>query len=76
MGKNQIIMQELHVIKEALNIANKAGAFTLDDSSKVAQCLGIVEARLSRLQELEKETEALKEDFKKVEGRPDKIITK
>lgn len=60
-------MKEIEVIEEALNIATQRGVFSLGDASQVAQCLGIVKAKLSAMDS---------EPAAKVEGKPQKVNTK
>lgn len=57
-------MKEFEIIKEALDIANQRGCFNLDQSARVAHCLGVVGARLTP------------EPAPKVEGKPTNLKKK
>ena len=40
-------MKEFQLLKEALNLANQKGCFTLEDSGNIVHCMGVVEAKLN-----------------------------
>lgn len=80
--------QELQILKEAVNLGlNNLG---FEEKEKVMHCFRTVQVQLQQFSELKEtndklraaydelslETEQLRADFKKVDGKPKKVLTK
>ena len=73
--------QELQILKEAVNIGTNHLNF--EEKEKVIHCFRTVQVQLQQFDQLKEEhkklqadTEQLREDFKKVDGKPKKVLTK
>lgn len=45
-------MEELKIIAEALNVANLKGAFNMQESAKIMECLNALNKKLTEVKEI------------------------
>ena len=48
-------MEELKIIAEALNVANLKGAFNMQESAKIMECLNSLSKKLTEFKEIKED---------------------
>lgn len=48
-------MEELKIIVEALNVANLKGAFNMQESAKIMECLNALSKKLTEFKEIKED---------------------